>query len=654
MGIFDRFVKKQADINTGLFSFLFGRAAPDWKSNDYYGAYKGWVYACVNAIAEEVGSMELHLFQKTADGVKEVENHMALNLLHDVNPHMTSSELLLITQSYLDIVGETFWYLPPGKLTGKPAEIWILDPARISIAKGEGVSIIEGYVYQNDKGKEIPLTTKEVMHFKRFNPLNPWRGMGTVKAAAMAIDIDNYSATWNKNFFYNAAMPSGVLESEGTLTKEQYERIKAEWNSQYRGADNAHKLAILEGGLKFNKISMTQQEMDFLEQRRFSRDEILGIFRVPKTVLGISEDVNRANAEATDYVFASRVIKPRMRFIVDRLNEFYLPLFGVKNGEFFFDFTDPVPENLQEAREERKAGISSGYLTINEVREDLGLPPVENGDEIYQPINLMPIGRVIEEDKEVSSGAVTKERKEIETKTVEKRVRYIQTAIKDAQGKFYKVLLEQKGELLKKLKGKKSVGLIKKGGLDELVMLLFENWEDWIGILHEPTAETLMAVFNRSGKEAVAQVGVDILFDLKNERAVSWLKENSLRHATQIAESLKSDIRSILERGLSESMSIAEIADEIANFYDKQSEWRALRIARTEVIDAYANGSIEGFRQSGVVKMKKWITAGDDRVDPECEMNERDGEIGLDAAFSSGHNAPPVHPNCRCAVAPVV
>ncbi len=603
MRFLDKIFKKQ--VNPGIFSFLFGLSPPEMKEIDYLKAYKGWVYSCVNAIAEEVATLKLHLMRKTSNGIQEIDNHIAINLLHDVNSFMSSSELFLATQAHLELNGNALWYLPKGKIIQKPAEIWILDPSRFRVVKNQQ-TFVSGYVYQNERGESVPLEITEVIHFKRFNPLNRYRGMGTVQAAALAIDIDTYSSQWNRSFFYNSAIPSGVIETEKTLTDEQFNRIKSRWESQYRGVENAHKFAVLEDGLKYKLTSLTQKEMDFLEQRRFSRDEILGIFRVPKTVLGIVEDVNRANAEASEYVFARRVVKPRMQFIVDRLNEFYIPLFALDQKEYFFTFDDPVPQNVELVLKRKQTGLAGmAWYTPNEVRKEEGKPPVSNGNQIYIPVNLMPMGAV-EEPKQLQ----------------------IPTGIE--------------------IKGKE-----KKDEGNDLVRFLFEGWDSWVGVLYEPTGDALRTSLTYAGKEVIARIGIETPFDLTNPRVLDWLSSHALEHARSVTGSIKEEVALRVMEGVEQGLSIDNMADSIGEFFDKEAEWRAVRIARTEVISGYAEGTLEGMRQADI-KLKKWLTAGDDRVDPDCEMNERDGAIDINSSFSSGNTAPPVHPNCRCILQEVV
>src|SRR3990172_10560375 len=176
------------EFNPNVFSFLTGNEPPEMKGRAYLAAYKSWVYTCVNSIAEEIANMELMLFRKNAKGeAVPAPEHIAYKLINNVNNFTTSSQLMLGTQFYLELEGNTFWYLPKGKVTRKPGEIWLLDPTRMHIVKS-AQEVVSGYVYQNEKGAMVPLESSEIVHFKRFNPLNRYRGMGTVAAAAIAID----------------------------------------------------------------------------------------------------------------------------------------------------------------------------------------------------------------------------------------------------------------------------------------------------------------------------------------------------------------------------------------------------------------------------------------------------------------------------------
>jgi HK97 family phage portal protein len=358
------------------------------KEENYLNEYRNWVFACVNARAEELASIDLYLENTKTD--EEIENHEILNLLNDVNPNMTRYELFFGTQAFLDLVGNAYWYLArDGK---KIKQIYLISPEKmfISLSK-ENPLEIAGYVYSNGKEK-VPFEKEEILHFKNFNPKggypNPHKGIGIVESALWSIETDNEARNWNYSFFKNSAKPDGVLTTETSLTDIQFEKVKQSWQQAHQGSDKNGKTAILENGLKWQDISKTQKDMDFLGQRTFSRDEILALFRVPRTVIGITDDVNRANAEASDYVFAKRTVEPIMKKFVNVLNEYLLTEYD-PSGNLKFRFETPVPEDRNLELQEYSLGINK-WLTRNDIRREEGLIPAENGDVFYGSFSDVP------------------------------------------------------------------------------------------------------------------------------------------------------------------------------------------------------------------------------------------------------------------------
>jgi len=375
-----------------------GFVPADMNARDQLLAYQQWVYACVQAIAEAVSDINLRLFQLKDGDMIEVDTHELLDILFKVNPFQSKTDFLQLHQTYMDLSGESFWFLERGTDDPKPTdpikEIWALRPDLVEIVP-DRETFIKGYLYRGGAQQRIPLSVNEVIHFKYPNPLSPYRGLSPVKAAALAVDTHKFASEWNRNFFFNSARPDAVLQSDSVINDEQWKRLSAEWNANYRGVDRAHKVAVLENGIKYQQTGINQKEMDFFKQKNLTRDEILGIYRVPKAILGITEGVNVGNAEATHKIFLSQVIKKKMQRIIDTLNEFFVPAFG---DNLILDFDDPTPENREAKVSEFERGHNK-WLTINEIRNEEGLPPVSGGDIIYQPISLFPVGSVQEEEQ---------------------------------------------------------------------------------------------------------------------------------------------------------------------------------------------------------------------------------------------------------------
>jgi len=374
------------------FPVIYGNAPPAANVTQRLEAMQGWVYACVSAIAEEIANVDFKLMQMTNGEIVELEEGDALDLLYKVNPFQTKADFLKLHQTYMELTGECFWFLERGKENPKPTdpikELWILRPDLVDVVP-DANTFIKGYIYRMVQ-KTLTFQPFEVIHFKYPNPINPYRGLSPVQAAALSIDTERYSSEWNRNFFYNSARPDGVLIAKGGMKDDEYERLSREWEAQHQGTDRAHRIAILEGDLEYTQMQISQKDMDFMRQKEMTRDEILGIWRVPKTVLGITQDVTVSNAEATNYVFSSRVVKPKMQALVETLNEFLMPLYG---DNLYLDFDDPTPENRVEKINEYVQGFNR-WLTTNEIRSAEGLPPVDGGDSLYQSIAMMPFGEV--------------------------------------------------------------------------------------------------------------------------------------------------------------------------------------------------------------------------------------------------------------------
>lgn len=388
-------------------------------------AYMDWVYGAVRAIAEDAASTDLQLYvnrgstknatlhskmiysrkwakqyaTKTVDisyynqkgilvkasvnQLQEIENHKLLDLLHKPNGAQTKNEFLEFTFTNLELTGESFWLKERNNL-GVVIALWPLNPAKME-HKVTGTTL-DGWVYHNN-GKRIPIDATEIIQHKYTDPSNIWRGMGVVKAAARAIDTDTQSADYNRRFFANNGRIDAALQTKDELSDESFKRMKTEWNDVYGGVINAHKIAILEGGLEYKPLAITQKEMDFLESRKFNRDQILALFRVSATILGISENVNRSNAEAGEAVFAKRVLLPKLERLTSNITENLAPDFDSK---LIVSFANPVPEDKEFILKERESAINK-YRTINEIRAELGDEPLPGGNDLYVPINSVPL-----------------------------------------------------------------------------------------------------------------------------------------------------------------------------------------------------------------------------------------------------------------------
>ncbi len=343
--------------------------------------FKHWAYAAISAIASRIAAAQLHLYVQKGKDSEEVFAHPFIDLLYRVNPFKTKFDLWWETIMFLELTGDAYWYLAKNKL-GLPAEIWVCPSNYMKIVGSirEGV---QRYEYRlPGAAKPTRFEAEEILHFRYPSPVDMFYGYSPLRAAAEAIDTYESAKTTQFNAFRNGIYPGGILATDQKLKDETIERIRNSIVQKYGGEEKAGKIFILEQGLKFSKISLTPQEMDFAESSKILRDEILGIFKVPAAIAGLSEDVNRASADALEVIFARNTVEPKLRMIEDAINQSLLPVF---DENLWCEFEPVLPKDAESEAKQMEIRLRTGLTTVNEERRKRGLGPVKWGDEPWVP-----------------------------------------------------------------------------------------------------------------------------------------------------------------------------------------------------------------------------------------------------------------------------
>jgi len=706
---------KQVSNLSDIFSdnSLGDTVPPKRKSSEYLKSSTGWVYACVNAIADEVAMINLRLYKYAGKDVQEIASHPILDVLYRANEFMTKFDLFWLVSQYLELTGEAPLFISYNGL--KPDKIILLRPDRLQIIPGTTGEIIKGYKYSTDGRNSINLEPHEVVFLRNPDPDTPFRGKGTLSAAARSADIDEYSEEYNKRFFYNSARPDAVLQTAQKLTKDQLERTEKKFKQKFQGLDNSHKLLILQGGLEYKPMSLTQKDMDFMEQQRFSRDKILGIFRVPRTALGITDDVNRANAEATDYIFAKRKIKPVMQRITEQLNEFFVPLFA-NSENMFLDYDDPVPEALDQKLLLYGNGLQNGWLSINEVRSMQGLPPAgDEADKLRVPLNFQPIDSDFFSPSDPSQNHISKNSINARDKTKLKALK-LKSEVKKQLTDVVAALLStsKKGKQVKRKEQQISD--------EEKPMLVFQTQQLSVGEASVPAYRRKMdRIFNSQrkrildemptkavkGKKALDPkkfkldpeqeadlfaslldgitleiikdqselayrfIGLEGKLTIANDAVKNFITHQVKKIIKDATKDTNDKLASAIINGLDKEESVPQIRKRVGDLFDDMKKYRSERIARTETLRASNFAATESYKESGFVKKLRWLTALDDRTCEWCgPMNGKTIGIG-DNFFDKGDSFrgrdggvldldydsvefPPLHVNCRCTTIPII
>jgi len=357
---------------------VFGRAAA-WADDpvEQVRHYRHWVYAAIRAIAHRVAATPLRIYHRLPDGSEEElrdPRHPVSRLFNYVNPFHTRYWLWSQTITFLQLTGNAYWYAPRNGL-GAPAELWVAGAQAMRVVPDK-VRFIAGYEYRSPDGDTLRFAPDEIVHLKLPNPANLYYGRGPLQAAAETVDTHESMKTTQLRMMRRGAFPGGAIETDASLTPEQQERLRAQFESQYAGSDNSGRWLVLEGGIEAKPLTLTPQEMAFVESTAAQRDEILAMFGVPAAVLGLSRDVNKAVAEAMDIIFARYTVAPLLQLIEDQVNQDLLPRF---DDRLFVRFANPVLLDAESRRRETREDYRAGLLTLAEARAENGREAVGTG-----------------------------------------------------------------------------------------------------------------------------------------------------------------------------------------------------------------------------------------------------------------------------------
>ena len=382
----DKPVDKAADAG---YSFLFGRTTSGKPVNERTAMQTTAVYACVRILAEAVASLPLHVYEYRDDGGKKlVHDHPLYYLLHDEpNPEMTSFVFRETLMSHLLIWGNAYAQIIRDG-AGRVLGLYPLLPDKMEVQRDDKGNIYYVYSRNSDENptfKEygnIKLKAEDVLHIPGlgFDGLIGYSPIAMAKnAVGMTLACEEYGAS----FFANGANPGGVLEHPGVLKDPS--KVRESWNSVYRGVNNAHKIAVLEEGMKYQQIGIPPEEAQFLETRKFQINEIARLYRIPPHMVGDLDKSSFSNIEQQSLEFVKYTLDPWViRWEQSLQKSLLLP--GEKGKYFIKLNVDGLLRGDYQSRMNGYAvGRQNGWFSANDIREMENMNPIpdEEGGNLY-------------------------------------------------------------------------------------------------------------------------------------------------------------------------------------------------------------------------------------------------------------------------------
>lgn len=386
---------QETDIKTGRETHV------SYKTLEMLYKKESWVRAGIDVIMRTATSKGFRIVaDKDADLTSVDKNKLAKlkSLFEGPNAEDTFNDL--VAEAIIDshLYGDAYWEIAYDS-DGLPGALYNVYCPSIRILVDEH-GVVKGYVQLRGgwgSSEIIPFKKDQMTHFKMHNPGNEVYGLSPLESLALPIETDLYAQAYNRDFFKNDATPRLHVDM-GNCTIDQLRRNREYWKTQFRGMGNPHKTIITEGGAKVNPIGTPPKDMEFLNQRKFSREEILGVLGVPPIKVGITETSNRSNSKEQDKAFKTEKIIPLQKYLAEKINKEIISKFGVP---YKFEFIELDLEDAIEQARIDEIDLKNGVVTINEIRRKRGLSEKPWGDRPLVRENLMPltIGQSSEEEE---------------------------------------------------------------------------------------------------------------------------------------------------------------------------------------------------------------------------------------------------------------
>jgi HK97 family phage portal protein len=324
-----------------------------------------WVNTAITIFAQTAAITPLNVLRMAGDQTEDIKNHPFEKLLLRPNPNQSRFEFLEATFAFYRM-GDAYWWINQPDGFAAPAEIWVLPPHSIRPVDS-GNLMIDGYIYTSQTGAEWPIPANQVVHFKSFNPFNQFLGSQRMESIAMAAKGDLAQQRWNLNLFArdNAKLPGGLAFAD-MVNETDWRALKSEIAANWGGSNRSGPVMLRgvgSGGVQWISMAMSQQEMEFIASRTFTREEIYSVL-APGSASILSVNATEANAKTGKQTLIDLAVWPSMVSVAQKITNDLLPLYG---PDLIAEFDDiRITDKAMQIAEEQ---AYSRTHTVAETRE---------------------------------------------------------------------------------------------------------------------------------------------------------------------------------------------------------------------------------------------------------------------------------------------
>ena len=582
------------------------------------------------------------------DDVIEVVDHPVLDLLRNPNPWMGGHEFSYLRFKAMEAAGNSYTFVYD------TSEAYFLSPQFMRIVSSE-TEPISGYVWTRNRQQEFRIDPDMVMH-QRLEPSleTPWIGSSPIMSVILALDLYEAAMTSEMARWINGGAPLWVAKLPQGTDPNTRQEVRDYLRSEFRGPGKAGNFLVT-SNVDIENPGLSNRDMQYRDGMDMVARMTWASYGIPESVMELN-DANLASSQTGNVQYMRQTILPRVNGDAHALSEYLLPLYGIRPGDYWFAYDNPVPEDVSAKIAQSVSLVSSGILTVNEVRAEMGWEGVGDAGDVLR-VNGIEVGKEMGNE---DGTQVDQEQGPVgEDAGSEDDAQEQEDARPAGEVKRKEAPTSKLSELGRKVRGwfdKVRDGLkVLPGGVLELPPGAAMELDSILG-------SALADIFKNGLKGEFEKAGTG--FDVVPVRALAALDHHRALVIEQVMNTTMKGLRDTVKEGLASGVSIPELADAVRGQIDETYDWRAENIARTESANAYGAG-----RNAAFVELdfdKTWELAGGPcpmcegfalhvqcktfkATEPFCKAGET--WIGTDGKPYMAETAimhEPLHPSCRC------
>jgi HK97 family phage portal protein len=609
----------------------------------------------IRAIAEAVASSPLFVYERLEPRGKRLRpDHHLFPILHDsANEEMTSFDWRELMQIHLLLWGNAYSEISRDRL-GIIKELWPINPDRVRIERDKLTKKLR-YRVTIPGGGSVILQPSDMLHIRGFS-LNGIIGQGIAQMHREAIGLGLATEEFAARFFGSGASPSGIFEHPAALSETAYKRLRESLEKEHTGVSRAHRIMLLEEGMKWQQVTVDPEKAQFLGLRKFQVTEASRILNVPPNVVGDYERATFTNVEHQDIAYTKHSLRPWFVRIEQRLRHSLLGRKEKRKIIIEFNIDAQLRGDTQSRYQAYATARQWGWMSANDVREKENMNPVVGGDVYHVPLNMIPAGQA-------SVGTAARAGREIlvdllELREAKPRLLESRASIRERQRlrvAYTRLLMDAMQRVT--ASEVKAVRAAVKKHIGERARADLEGWiNDYYAEEYLKLLRSEMLPVQSQYAEAVAEA----IGDLDPESRQAFLKDYHTSFAQRRAGSSAGQLRSLL--GEEELADVLEtrLEEWEAKNPAKVANWEAVQLGEAIASTAFFAGGAstlvwskigpdpceicDALNGMGVGRTGSFIGAGEE-FNPEGKL-----ESPLIPKVNIRH--PPAHHGCTCMIVP--